>query len=567
MWSPTRRLEQSLFGFLLMGSLVFSACHQTDQQPSLQQRKQPVRLNIGVEPPTLDPIQMVDLTSFQVLQNLMRGLTQFDAQQAVIPALATHWELSADETEYTFHLRKDALWSDGSPITAQHIIDGWKRALTPANGSQYAFFLFDVVKAKAFYEGKLTDFSQVGIKALDTHTLHIKLNRPVAFFLSLMASPVAFPARLDLINRVGSQWTEAKHFIGNGPYRLARWDHDESITLKPNPHYWESTKQLPTVELAMITDANTSVVMYETGELDYITSPGSITSFDYRRLQDRPDAHRKTLNAIYYLGYNTEKPPFDDVRVRQAFALALDREQLTQLLQSGQQPLSGFITQGLKGFNRSVGLVLNTQRAKALLAEAGFPDGKGFPTVQLAFRTGFEQRREAEVLQFLWKQTLNVDVQLINQDWKVYLDQLATNTPHLYRLSWYVDYPDADSFMSLFTSTNGNNFTHWANPHYDQLIQQAAAKTDWALRQPLYDEAQKLLLEEATVVVPLYSRDKLWIQRPGRLDGLVVNGMNQLILDCLNNTKQRGSSSELSVAFQSTVESLSPVCQSAHSAQ
>jgi oligopeptide transport system substrate-binding protein len=492
------------------------------------------RLNLGTEPPELDPIRVTDLTSMNVLGQLQRGLVQFNAHNQVVPAIAQRWTLSPDGKTYRFTLDPKGTWSDGHPVTAQQFVEGWQRALNKANGSEYAFFLFDVVGAKAYFEGTLTDFTHVGVKALNAHTLQITLVHPVAFFTALLAAPVTYPARLDVIKRYGDTWTEAGHMPSNGPYVLHQWQHEEKLVLTPNPRFTSTSKpQHPvTVDMVMINDANTSVAMYEQGSLDFIETPSTLPAFEVRRLSPRPDYHSGSLHALFYLGFNTRKLPFNNKLVRRAFAMATQRGLLPQLLQAGQTPTSGWITPGLSGYNPTVGLAYNPTVAKHLLQQAGYTAQHPLPPITLGFRTMMDIQKECEIVQYSWLKTLGASVKLDNMDWKVYLNRLATDAPPVFRLSWYVDYPDSDSFMSLFTTGNGNNHTGWTNARYDRLVKQASQAQSPTQRAQLYQQAQTLLLNDEAVIVPLYAPKKGYLLNHA-FTGLGVNGLNLLNLEGL----------------------------------
>jgi oligopeptide transport system substrate-binding protein len=498
-------------------------------QPKSVTQQKIFRLNLGTEPPTLDPAKMDDLTSMSVMLALCKGLTEFDKDMRPIPAIAQSWERTADGKRYVFHLRRNARWSDGKPVTAQDFIYGWKRVLSPETASPYAFFLYELKNARAFYEGKIKDFNLVGVKAPDAHTLQIDLERPTPFFLSLAATPVMLPVREDLIRKYGDNFTEAGRFLSNGAYKMTQWKHDEKIRLVPNPYFYgkDPAKRpaLDGIDMYMISDANTSVVMYENNELDFIETTSSIPAFDVRRLRKSPDAHVETLHRINYFGFNTKKPPFDNPKVRQAFAYALDRNYYPKLLQSGQKPITSFISPGLVGYNPGLGLAYNPKKARQLLAEAGYPDGKGFPTVYITFQTLYDLQKEAEIAQYLWKKNLNVDVRLNNMEWKVLLSKLHEDPPEIFRLGWFVDYPDPDSYMNLFLSDNGNNYTNWKSKQYDALVNQAVVTLDPAKRKALYDEAQKLLLEQVTAIIPIYVAEKTYLVKP-YVQGLEINSLN-----------------------------------------
>ncbi|MGE0201758.1 MAG: peptide ABC transporter substrate-binding protein [Candidatus Melainabacteria bacterium] len=490
-------------------------------------------MNLGTEPPDLDPAKITDLTSYTVIQQLLKGLTQFDEKLNVAPAMAERWTVSPDGLHYTFYLKRNAVWSDGQPVTTKNFTDAWRRALDPNLAAEYAFFLFELKNAKPYFEGKLTNFAEVGVHAVDDHTLTVTLERPTPFFLALLANPIALPVRQDLIDQFGDRWVEAGHMVSNGAYLLKQWRHEEKITLVPNPRSGLTPPAVDRVDMLMVNDANTSVVMYENNELDFIETTTSIPSFDVRRLRKNPDAHVLNIHRLNYFGFNTQKPPMDNLKVRQAFAHALDRSYFPRLMQSGQTPIASWITPGLVGYNPNVGLPYDPKKAQQLLAEAGYPGGKGFPEVELGYPTHYDIQKECEIAQFLWKHNLHVPVRLANMEWKVYLSRLNQDAPQLYRLGWFVDYPDADSFMSLFTKDNGNNHTGWSSPVYDALIQKAVVETNPAVRQKLYDEAQRILLEKDTAIIPMVMVQKTYLAKP-RVHGLVVTPMNLINLDHLS---------------------------------
>lgn len=491
------------------------------------------RMNLGTEPPDLDPPKISDLTSYTVIQNVMRGLTCYDQSLKPRPALAERWERSADGLRYTFHLRENARWSDGKPVTAQQFVDGWQRALDPETAADYAFFLFELKNGKAYFDREITDFSKVGVHALDDKTLAVDLQRPTPFFLDLTAAPIALPVRKDLLDKYGERYIEAAHFVGNGPYVLTQWVHDDHIRLEPNRYYWGQKPGVDAVEMVMVNDTNTSTVMYENDELDFIETSTSIAAFDVRRLRQSPDAHTNRIHRINYFGFNLDKPPFNDVRVRKAFAMALDRSYYPKLLQSGQMPIASWISKGLPGYNADMGLPYDPKKARQLLAEAGYPEGRGFPKVSLAYRTLYDIQKECEIAQYLWKKNLNVDVKLQNMEWKVYLSQLKQDPPNIFLMGWFVDYPDADSFMSMMLGDSGNNYTRWKSARYDALVAQAVVTLDPKQRQKLYDEAQSILLVEDVAMAPSYQAEKTWLVKPW-VKGMQVNALNLIMLDHLS---------------------------------
>ncbi len=516
-----------LMALMLLGSMTGCKGHQDSADSAV--KRQVFRMNLGTEPPDLDPAKTDDLTSYTVILPLLKGLTEFDASMRPQPAIAERWEMSQGGKRYVFHLRKDALWSDGKPVTAADFLFAWKRVLTPETGAPYVFFLFELKNGKAFYDRQIKDFGQVGVHAPDPQTLVVDLERPTPFFLDLAAAPVMLPLREDVVSAFGDKFTEASHMLSNGAYRMKQWAHEEKIVLVPNPYFYLKTPalrpQVKGIEMYMINDANTSVVMYENNELDFIETSTSIPAFDVRRLRKSPNSHVRVLHRINYFGFNVQKPPFNNPKVRQAFAYALDRSYYPRLMQSGQKPMTSWITPGLVGYNPNAGLKYDPYKAKQLLAEAGYPDGKGFPTVHISYQTLYDAQKESEIAQYLWKKNLNVDVRLDNMEWKVLLSKLDEDPPAIFRLGWFVDYPDADSYMNVFLSDSGNNHTRWKNARYDALVQQAVITLAPEKRQKLYDEAQRLLLEKDAAIIPVYAAEKTYLTKP-YVHGLDINSLN-----------------------------------------
>ncbi|MEB3244537.1 MAG: peptide ABC transporter substrate-binding protein [Vampirovibrionales bacterium] len=557
-----------------------------------------VTLNLGSEPPSLDPAHVTDLSGFSVVNNLLRGLVTFqdtpDGQTKIVPAVAERWTQSADGKTYTFNLRPQATWQDGQPVTSAHFLAALERALNPATAAEYAFFLFPIAKAEAYSKGQIHDFSQVGVYAPDARTLVIKLTQPNPFFLQLLASPIALPVRPEVIAKQAHPFTEAKGYMSNGPFTLADWQHEVSLTLTRNPRYAEpgallteahkadpdntnksarseplrqgsnSTQTKPprslnqgigasakapsrvqTVQFLMIPDPNTALVLYDSGALDYVDTLPPNEVLRLKREAAKPGAyygayHEQPLFAINYLGLNTLKPPLTNVRVRQALAMSIDRSLWPKLLPSGAAPYNGLIAPGLLGADAQSGLPFNPQQARALLKASGINVKQ---PITLAFRAQFALQREAELIQFCWEKHLGLNVRLMPMDWKAYLALLANpndpNAPHVHRMNWYVDYPDTDSLMGLFTSSNGNNHIGWANHQYDALIAQAAVTQTPGLREKLYMQAEQLLLRKAAAVIPVTVPLKTYLLRPG-IEGFGLNRLNVLSLEELAREGVRG---------------------------
>jgi oligopeptide transport system substrate-binding protein len=483
------------------------------------------RFVLSNEPPTLDWSLATDSVSITVIENLMDGLTRFDDGLKPVPSVAASWDVSGDGRVYRFHLRPDVRWTDGRPVTAGDFEYAWKRLLDPNTGAEYAYFLYPVANAKAYNTGKIADPAAVGVRALSPTELEVRLERPLVYFPSLTTFMVTFPQRRDLIERYGHRWTDPERLVTNGPFRLTDWRHEYRLTLAANPTYFGGRPALDRVVMYVVNERTTELTLYQTGDLDYAQlPPEAIPAF-----QGSPEHLRLPILRGYYVGFNVRKAPFTDPRVRRAFTLAIDREQFPKILRGGERAATSWVPPGMFGHDPSIGLPFDPDRARRLLAEAGYPDGRGLPPVEYVYNTGPVNTLIAENLQAQWKSHLGVSVTLDNLEWKVYLKRLQHDAPPLFRLGWGADYPDPDNFLALFTADSGNNHTGWANPRYDALVADASAEADPARRAALYREAQRILTEEDVPIAPLFTHAQNILVKP-RVKGLSLNAMEILSL-------------------------------------
>lgn len=503
---------------------VFGALVPGGSGPSSRQGNE-FRMNLGSEPPTLDWSLATDGVSITVIENIMEGLTHYDQNLQPQSAIAKKWEVSDQGRTYRFYLREDVRWTDGRPVTAGDFEYAWKRLLDPKTAAEYAYFLYDIVNAYEYNTGQLKNSSQVGVKALGSWTLEVHLKKPIIYFPSITTFMVTFPQRRDLIERYGDRWTDPAYLVTNGPFKLKEWKHEYKVVLEPNGDYFEGRPRLDRVLMFVVNEPTTALTLYETGDLDMTRLPPEAITF-YQR---SPEYHRIPMLRGYYYGFNVEKAPFNDVKIRRAFSMAIDREQLPRVLKGGEIPTASWIPPGMFGHNPEIGLKFDPQGAKRLLAEAGYPEGKGFPRVAVMYDTNPINNLIAENLQAQWQQNLNIQVNLENQEWKVFLKRLKTDTPTIFRLGWGADYPDPDNFMVLFTTQSGNNNTHWSNPHYDDLIAKAASEPDSRRRQQMYDEAQRILTEQDVAIMPLFVAAQNILIKP-HVKGLQLNAMDILSL-------------------------------------
>ncbi|MGE3261257.1 MAG: peptide ABC transporter substrate-binding protein [Bacteriovoracia bacterium] len=466
----------------------------------VQAAKQEFSLRVETEPPTLDWNLATDFVSIGILYHLIEGLAEYNEKLEPVPSLAT-WKISKDGKTYTYTLKPGLKWSDGVPLTAQHFWDSWERTLNPKSASGYAYFLFDVVGAKEYNAGKLTDPKKLGFKVVNDSTFVVTLVKRATYFATIPAFTVTFPIRKDVIEKAGRQWTEPQNMVVTGPFKLSQWKHDSKIEMVPNPNYRGPKPKLEKVTAFVVKEDTTAINMFETGQLNYLAR---LPALEIDRLKRLPTFHTFPYLRTYYYGFNIAKPPFNDVRVRKAFAHAINREEVTSLLKGGQTPSSSWIPKGMLGFNAKIGLGFDPKKAKALLAEAGYPNGKGFPDTTFMFDTRDDNKAIAERLQAQWQAVLGVKLKAQNEEWKVYLGRLRTDAPGMFRHGWGADYPDPDNFMNMFTSYSGNNYTQWKNSVFDSIVEKAAGEASAAQRVKLYDKAQKLLTEEDVAIVPLF---------------------------------------------------------------
>lgn len=485
-----------------------------------------IRINLQQEPPSLDWNKSTDTTSALINFNIMEGLVDYDLSDpdhGLKAALAESWSPDSTSKVWTFKIRPGVKWTDGQPFTPQQVVDGWERLLNPATASQYAYFLFTVQNAQKYNKGEIKDFSQVGVKVDDKGQLVVTLERPQSYFPYLLTHHSTYPIRKDVVEKYGDRWTEPGNIQTIGAYSLKIWDHDKAIVLERNEGYYGDKAKVKNIYGYMINEFSTAFSLFEAGKLDYQnTVPGNEIS----NLKGKPFFKQTPLLGIYYYGFNLRKPPFDNVKVRKAFVHAIDRGQVASLLDV--EPLSGWVPKGMFGYDAKVGLKLDVAKAKKLLEEAGYKDGKNFPKVTLGFNTNENHQRVAENVQAQLKKNLGIQIELQNEEWKVYLNRLQSDTPNLFRLGWLADYPDPDNFLNLMTSYSENNHTGWKNAKFDEWIANGSSVLDKEERRRIYAKAQQLLTEEDAAVMPVYSM-KAHLLVSERMKDFPVNSLERVV--------------------------------------
>lgn len=505
-----------------------------------------VRLDmvVGTEPPSLDPALATDSSSIFFIRQMFVGLTAFDQEANVVPALATDWSVSDDGLEWTFNLRDDIHWvhrdpntgefSDLGAVTAQDVVYGITRTLDPNTASDYAYVLYPIEGAEALNtaDPAAEDFAEIaaglGVSAPDETTVVIRLTAPAAYFPSIAGMWVTFPQPQAAIEQWGSNWTEAGLIVTNGPYTLREWTHGASIELEKSP-LWVNADDVQ-IELfggPIIQEASTAMALYENNEIDMMSDPPGWGPPlpDMDRIRADTQLSEDLLIApqlcTYYYGFVNSKPPFDDVNVRKAFAAAIDRQSLIDnVVKGGQLPAHSFAPPGIFGnvaADTSIGDFMiqssygdQVAEAQALLAEAGYPEGEGLDIV-LAHNTSESHAQIAQAVQAMWQEAFpQANINIENQEWAVYLKTLLPEAPdaekpNIYRLGWCADYPDSNNWLNeVFNSKSGQNYAKFNNPEFDALVEEAAFEADPAKREELYRQAEEIFINENVAIAPIY---------------------------------------------------------------
>jgi oligopeptide transport system substrate-binding protein len=499
--------------------------------PACSKRPADVDLIIlnGAEPQSLDPAVISGQLEGRLCSALFEGLTTRNAAGALVPGIAERWDVSPDGRTYTFHLRTDARWSNGDPVTAHDFYASWQRVLEPATASVYAEILFFIRNAEAYQSGKLTDFTQVGIQVLDDHTLQVVLEAPAAYFPDVVAFVTYLPVHLPSVRQHGDKWIRPGNLVSNGAYRLKGWKINDRVELEANPHYWNRAQvRSRRIDALAVSKATTAANLYLTGQADVLLDKGLIPPLLIGELRQHPDLHTFTFLATYFYRFNTTRKPFDDPRVRRAFAAAIDRESIvSRITRGGEPPATAFTPPGIPGYTPPVGTGFDPVLARRLLAEAGFPSGKNFPRTTILYNKSELNEQIAVEIQGMWKRELGIEVELQNQEWATYLKSLDNLQYDIARSSWVGDYNDPNTFLDCFVTGRGNNRTGWSHPRYDALLAEANRTTDPARRFALLHEAETILVTEQHPIAPIYNNVGMMLFNKERIRGLQGNVLDE----------------------------------------
>jgi oligopeptide transport system substrate-binding protein len=530
---PTRLVGSAPLagGVALAALLALNGCRPRETPVQTGDQNQVLHRSIGPEVSDLDPQLATQANDYSVLSALFEGLVDEDPVDLhPVPGVAQSWDLSQEGLTYTFHLRPEARWSNGDPVTAGDFIASWHRMLLPSLGAENATQLYVIAGAEAFNRGA-GKFAAVGLAAPDPHTLVVRLAHPTASFLARLNQPAWWPVHLPTLARYGAAaerghpWALPGRLIGNGPFVLSAWQPGQEIVVTASPTFWNAAHlRLRAIHFHLIDALDAEELAFRAGQLHLTEAlpPGKVDS--YRR--EAPNRLRiDPLLGTYYLRVNVQRPGLDDVRVRRALWLAVDRAALVaKVLRGGQQPATTFTPPGLTGYTPPPGPGFDPTAARRLLAAAGHAGGAGLREFGLLYSSSEVNREIAEALQEMWRRELGVRVRLENRDVKSLLAARRIGAYDLLRSSWIADYEDPATFLDPMRSADGNNATGWSNSAYDTAVAAASRTLDPIVRTAFFAQAERLLVAEAPII-PLYHYTHVFLLAPS------VRGWHPTLLD------------------------------------
>ncbi len=480
-------------------------------------------LGNGTEPATLDPQLASGQPEHHIFHALFEGLIAPapDHPDGDAPGAAASWT-HEKFTVWTFRLQHKGQWSDGTPLTADDFVSSYRRILSPKLGADYASMLYPLLNAEEYHTGKLKDFNQVGVKSLDALTLQLTLKGPAPYLPSMLKHYAWFPVPRHIIEQHGrmddrgnTRWTRPAYMVSNGPFKLKSWRVNQSVEVMRNPRYWDAdqVKLNGIVFLPIVSDVTEERAFLD-GQL-HATLTVPLAKIPAYLASKSPFFHSDPLLSVYFYRCNVTQKPFDNVLVRRALALAIDRDSITRnILRAGQKPATGLTPPGtLADYHTPQVMRFDPSEAKRLLAEAGYPDGKGFPAFDILINTSDAHRALAEAVQAMLKEHLHIPARVLNQDWGVYLESQRKLDYQICRAAWVGDYLDPSTFLGMWQTGDGNNNTGWSNARYDALISQSFREGDASKRLALLHEAEELLLSEAPLL-PVYWYTHSYLMRP-----------------------------------------------------
>ncbi|WKV09523.1 peptide ABC transporter substrate-binding protein [Thermoanaerobacterium sp. CMT5567-10] len=515
-----RFITRTLIVVLLL-SILLTGCGKSDKKMSTTNAnsnvKQVLHLSLPNDPPMLDPQRATDMTSFEILNAVFEGLVRIDKDGKVEKGsgLAKDWTISPDKLTYTFHLKDNIKWSDGNPITAQDFEYSWKRALDPKTASEYAYILYPIKNAEKYNSGKASA-DDVGIKALDSKTLQVTLEKPTPYFLGLTSFITYLPVEKSFVEKVGDKLASSPdNMVFSGPFKLKEWNHEQNLTLVKNENYWDKNNvKLSEIDLDIVKDLNTLAQNYDTGKYDTISVTGDYIDKYKGQVKYAPNGE------VYFIALNNTSPIFKNANIRRAFSLAINRKELADnVLKDGSSPAYGIVPNGIPGekdeYRKEVGDLFSedTNKAKELLNE-GMKELNitKLPKITLLASDSDSGKKLAQALQEFWKKNLGVDVEIQSMAFKVRLQRLKSKQYDMAIDDWIADYNDPMTFLDMWVTNGGNNDSGFSDPEYDKLINDAESTPDAKLRMDDMKKAEKIFID-AMSVAPIYFSSTAYVQK------------------------------------------------------
>ncbi len=546
------KIRSGVLGMIAAVAFVILACGG-DASPSagtsvaepVPAITQELRVNLGGEPSSLDPQLATALPEFSVIRQVLQGLLGFNPELGLEPVVATqvptveNGGISADGLVYTFRLREDATWTDGENVTAGDFAYAIKRLLDPEVAAPYAH-MYSAVKGAMEYNSAVDADAPtrqalrdaVAVEAPDQYTLRVTLEAPNPTFLQKMALVSVYPVRRDLVEGFQGRWTETGNFVGKGPFVMTEWVHQDHITLEANPNYWGDGPKLDKITYRMITDPNAELAAYRNGELDLSQVPVGTEGAILADPAQAKEVIRAPQLFTFGLFFNTSVPPFDDVRVRQAFATAIDREAWIDKVKNGVgRPATSWLPPEMPGYDPEVGkeYTFDPEAATRLLGENGHSNGNGSASISFTYVDAGDGRVMAQFIQAQIKDNLGIDLTLDPLDPPAYFQQvLGARQFELTGIGWGADYPSPETFLAPFFATGaGQNIVQYSNPDFDQLAELASLELDQQLRPELWARAHAVVLKEVPVV-PFFHGERFFLKKP-IVRGLTLTGVDGAI--------------------------------------
>lgn len=509
--TPRMRALLCSFSILLLSALPLIGNAKPPAGVELA-KEQVLHRGNSAEPDSLDPQLSEAVNASHIQRDLFESLVSEAPNGDLIPGVAESWDISEDRRRYTFHIRDDARWSNGDPVTAHDFVFSWQRLVDPATGSRYSMMLASVTNAEEIIRGELPP-SALKVAALDDHTFQVDLVAVTPYFLSMLTHSSVYPVHPPSVEKFGNNFTRPGNLVSNGAYKLAEWKIQSYIKVVRNEHYWDNENTtIESVYFYPIEDQNAEVLRYRAGELDMTSEDLPVSMLGWIRQNLPDDLHISPWLGVYYYGFNLTQPPFRDadMKLRKALSMSIDREIITEkVLDNGTVPAYGFVPPGVLDYEgyeypwKDMSREERIEEARRLYREAGFSEDEPL-RIELRYNTEQNHKKIALAISAMWKQNLGVLTEIINQEWKVFLDVRAEKRiTQAFRIGWIGDYNDPYTFLELGHSLSGQNDTGYAESSYDQLLKESFQVETAEERAALLKQAEQQFLE-AYPIAPIY---------------------------------------------------------------